>query len=88
MLSHAVTDQPQPAGVAPRRRREVRFPDLLNVAITREITGGLNRVCSSFGGLYTVSDVARLALCEWLAARGALMAAPQPTGNTEASNGR
>lgn len=93
MLSQTVTSQP-PATTPGRRgrpgRREPRFPNIVNVAVSREISDGLGRVCNSFqAGLgYTPSDIVRLALFEWLAARGALMAAPQPKGNTETVNGR
>ena len=66
----------QGAASATRRRRAanaVRFPAVINVAAPQEIADALERVRLSFAALgYTDSDIVRLALYEWLTARGAL----------------
>lgn len=58
----------------PRGRRSgnpVRFPHVLNVAVSTEINDALERARLSFGALsYTPSDVTRLALFEWLKSKG------------------
>lgn len=61
---------------APRRRRapnEARFPVIVNVAVSQQIGDAIGALRQSYAGLgYTSSDVVRLALFEWLSAKGAI----------------
>jgi len=60
-----------PKVVGRRPPNPVRFPHVINVAVSVEIADALERARLSFVGLgSTASDVVRLALFEWLSARG------------------
>jgi hypothetical protein len=73
---------------APRRGRvtpnPVRFPKIVNVAVSQEIGAALDRAKMQFCGLgYTESDIVRLALFEWAGAKGFLVPL---NGKKEANN--
>jgi hypothetical protein len=56
-----------------RQPNPVRFPHLINVAVSTPIAEGLARAKSAFNGLgYTDSDIVRRALHDWLHAQSFL----------------